>query len=638
MIHKTISFFLPLAAVLLVLAVLTVTRIPSENNDEESDRLYLFEEAEDGGSYILAKVRDRSVTAAVIPGLYHGLPVTEIGEGAFSYCKMLTDVCFPNTVRKIGENAFQYCTGLKEADLPEGLAEIGDQAFFHCYALERVVIPDGVCRIGENAFYNCTALAEILIPDSVSEIGYGALQTGSMFQKVRLSGGMRAQRCLYLHVFYDVDKPPQLEERSVFGSYWPSCADLVIVPEGVESIEASFLENSMINRIMLPSSLKRIDARCYSEGLYKPIEKVFYKGTEADFSEIEGALSGDQVIYFYAESKPDSAGYYWHEKNGEPVVWSSGDEKLRFTLTDEGSGYRVAAYPADCLGDLVIPDEYNGLPVVEIAPLGFIGHDDLTGISFPDTLQKIGRAAFAGCDNLTEIVIPEGVTELGALSISYCRRIEYIYIPGTVNHIPGYLICSDGNLKSVEMGDGIRSIGQYSIYEGRKLEKIRFSDSIQELRSPLRNCPMLADVCLPESLVLLSWPEDSGTFMRYLRIPDQVTDISLMGADTSGWSRTFVVPEGLVKSQHRFTNGDRIYFKGSEEVWNQSVGIWPDDDIYTYIHGKKLIWFYSDNPPESPGFYWYEENGFPKEWRYDEDSLVFTLTEDGSGYSVRTIP
>lgn len=75
--------------------------------------------------------------------------ITEIGESAFAYCKIL--VC-PSSVRKIGANAFE---GLGKIDdtvsLPEGLEQIGDMAFWGTY-FKTINLPNTLNNIGISVF------------------------------------------------------------------------------------------------------------------------------------------------------------------------------------------------------------------------------------------------------------------------------------------------------------------------------------------------------------------------------------------------------------------------------------------------------------------------------------------------------
>lgn len=86
--------------------------------------------------------------------------------------------------------------------------------------------------------------------------------------------------------------------------------------------------------------------------------------------------------------------------------------------------------------------------ITEFKDYVFCGNLDLTSLSIPDRIQKIGAGAFSSCSNLTtidlglvthigagafaglplkEITIPETVTEIGAAAFRFCRSLTYVY-------------------------------------------------------------------------------------------------------------------------------------------------------------------------------------------------------------------
>ena len=58
-----------------------------------------------------------------------GNNVTSIGNRAFRYCELLTNVIIPDTVTSIGELAFEYCDSLTNVDIPDSVTSIGHYAF-----------------------------------------------------------------------------------------------------------------------------------------------------------------------------------------------------------------------------------------------------------------------------------------------------------------------------------------------------------------------------------------------------------------------------------------------------------------------------------------------------------------------------
>ena len=66
--------------------------------------------------------------ALAIPATINGLPVTRIGNYAFTVCTGLTSVTIPNGVTSIGDRAFNYCTNLTSVTIGNSVGHIGDSA------------------------------------------------------------------------------------------------------------------------------------------------------------------------------------------------------------------------------------------------------------------------------------------------------------------------------------------------------------------------------------------------------------------------------------------------------------------------------------------------------------------------------
>lgn len=108
-------------------------------------------------------------TRVVIPSLYEGYPVDEIGYGAFRSCATLTEVVIPSSVVSVGGRAFESCAALSEITLPESISYLGQYAFFNCDALTEIVIPESVTSIGNNAFSSCGKLTSIKFNGTVEQ-------------------------------------------------------------------------------------------------------------------------------------------------------------------------------------------------------------------------------------------------------------------------------------------------------------------------------------------------------------------------------------------------------------------------------------------------------------------------------------
>ena len=81
------------------------------------------------------------------------------------------------------------------------------------------------------------------------------------------------------------------------------------------------------------------------------------------------------------------------------------------------------------------PDTYYTVPdgVTTIGSCAFFASDNLTRISFPETLRIIENSAISGV-RLTEVNLPEGLIEIGSDAL-FCYKLSSIHIPASVSKI-----------------------------------------------------------------------------------------------------------------------------------------------------------------------------------------------------------
>jgi hypothetical protein len=97
--------------------------------------------------------------AATIPDTINGVPITAIGNGAFSNTP-ITSVTIGTNVASIGMRAFSGCN-LTAVTIPNSVANIGPQAFYDCTNLASVTMGKGVASIGTTAFFGDSQLTGV---------------------------------------------------------------------------------------------------------------------------------------------------------------------------------------------------------------------------------------------------------------------------------------------------------------------------------------------------------------------------------------------------------------------------------------------------------------------------------------------
>ncbi len=92
-------------------------------------------------------------------------------------------------------------------------------------------------------------------------------------------------------------------------------------------------------------------------------------------------------------------------------------------------------------GEYVVPDE-----ITEIGKRAFYD-SDVTGITFPSSLERIGEFAFAHCGSLVEITLPDSLTELEPYAFADCTGLRQMTAGSGLALIGEYAFISCINLR-----------------------------------------------------------------------------------------------------------------------------------------------------------------------------------------------
>lgn len=203
----------------------------------------------------------------VIPDTIRGLPVTTIGDNAFSMCGKLTKISIPEKVDLIGSSAFEGCESLTSVSIPGNVDYIGDNAFCRCVSLKSITLPESLEVIGSGAFSGCEGLVRVTMKDGVKSIGDGAFE------------GCRSLQ--------SIDIPASIKE--ICTDTFSGCSSLtnVTIPENVTKIgRGAFAYCSELRSVMI------LNPECdITSGSY-----TFFNEERDDSSDI----ISDGLSYYYA--------------------------------------------------------------------------------------------------------------------------------------------------------------------------------------------------------------------------------------------------------------------------------------------------------------------------------------------------
>lgn len=197
-------------------------------------------------------------------------------------------------------------------------------------------------------------------------------------------------------------------------------------------------------------------------------------------------------------------------------------EPFSFTLNEDETGYileKYYDYSSGAQADVIIPESYQGLPVVEIGTGAFVGNRDLVSVIIPEGVSVIDGNAFANCDHLASVVFPSTLTKIGESAFDGCVRLSEIEILQAVDigrcafEECGLVNVSIGNdedeavfrigyaafeqcanLKRVVLGSGCVSIGEQAFAKSG-LQEIYLPNSLEKIDTcAFEKCVSLSDI------------------------------------------------------------------------------------------------------------------------------------------------
>ena len=214
-----------------------------------------YELNEDEKGYTVTGIGSATGSTLKIPSVYNGLPVTAIGEGAFTENTQLQIVILSEYIKTIENDAFSYCSELISLSIPDNVTYIGISAFAGCSGLLNINIGTGVTEIGANAFSNC-AIVKMTIPGNVQTIGANAFSSCTSLKQVKIESGVKSigkRAFLFCTALNNLEMGSGVE--FIGESAFEGCTALTKakIPNGLIKIETSaFKDCTSLARISIP--------------------------------------------------------------------------------------------------------------------------------------------------------------------------------------------------------------------------------------------------------------------------------------------------------------------------------------------------------------------------------------------------
>ena len=381
----------------------------------------------------------------------------------YNCIKPIGDLIIPETVtqngitysvKSISYAAFKDCDGLKSTVIPNSITSIGGASFAGCSALESITIP----FVG----------AERCTPDIDTSTynGFAPYYLGHLFGTQYYSGSISTQ---FYEDFRDGQTfsiPSALTSVTITDSYYipksafSNCSNLtsiVIQEPATEIADYAFYGCSNLTTISIPNSITNI-----GNAAFKNCNKLDYATYDNGY--YIGNKENPYVVLMSVKNKSITSCTINDQCKIIYEAFCGCTNLSEITIPNSVKKIGYQAFKSCGVESITIPNSVMSIGDYAFSSCG------LKSIIIPESVISIGNYAFSSCYYLN-LSIPNSVTTIGSHAFSYCD-MESVVIPNTVTEVGAYAFEYCGELTSVTIGNGLKNIDNTMFRYCQKLTRI----------------------------------------------------------------------------------------------------------------------------------------------------------------------
>ena len=435
--------------------------------------------------YAMWEEENKEVEFTVVDGVIQGISSAPSEQ----YELVIPDVIDGQTITGLAQKAFAGNKNIISVTLPDRITDINYQAFRNCTNLASVKLPKNLTMISIGAFENCTALENIVFPSGLVSIGSDA------FRNTRFTSISLPDSTTNISGYAFADNPNLTE------------LDL----NNVETIgDTAFQKCTSLTSVVIPNSIKSIG------------NSAFWQCTKL----INISLPNKDFEMHY--SSFDNTAYVADPANTENELIYIGNHLYRYN-NDNGIYSKTS---------LTVRDGTLTIAKFALSSSSNIGQN-ITSITLPEGLVRIGEGAFEYLSNLKNINMPSTVlyVEKNAFLSTGILEQNSSYWEGNALYIDNVLVAvKDEDMTSFTVRDGTQAIADGKLFStyASNITSISLPDSLRYIGDENFYWTNISEVVLPESLIGIG--EKSFSYCKSLVTVDTSKAVNLQTIGYSAFS------------------------------------------------------------------------------------------------------
>ncbi len=194
---------------------------------------------------------------------------------------------------------------------------------------------------------------------------------------------------------------------------------------------------------------------------------------------------------------------------------SGSNESIKFKIED-GEAIVTGVPNKSTVTKIVIPDEYEGVPVTKIADFSATNLEYVTEFIIGKNVKEIGTWALENNQHIAEYIVDE--------NNEYFCSVDGVIYTKDMKTIIFFPPAKDGDYK---VADGVETIRTKAFYKCSKIASITLPDTVKEIQEKaFFRCEAMATINLPNTLTFIG--KDAFTYcygLTEINIPSSVTQI-----------------------------------------------------------------------------------------------------------------